>query len=495
MIPLSKIASFAAQQGTRAAIVHGNQSLNWQQLQTQTENYVAYLLGRHKDNLPRQVCYIAKNRLDIFPWLAAFATLSIPVVGLDYTLPLSTLQAMANKIGADFVLLSSSALGLHGNLSEFGGSHSNGGTLFDLDSPGLTVIDAIGANMHDFVLPAARPFSAVGFTSGTSGMPKVVQRSRPFDQRRFRYFTERYGFSATDRFMVSMPLYHAAGNGWARLFLSLGATLYLSDSDDAAAMAEMLDRHAISATVFSPVLLARVLEQRQRHSLAQPSTLRWVLVGGRNFTAVEKLRAQEVLGSVVYEYYGTTESGVNTIAEPGDLRDYPHSVGRAYDGNYIAIVSTKGETMAHDQVGTVCIASYMNMDDYIDGGAPFVTLADGERYFVTPDHGYLDDEGRLFLLNRAGEGGGHTHLYSLENVLRSLPCIHDIAFLLEGGLVKCAYTIRATSNNARSLHQRICQVANAEHIKLTQCRQVAQIPYLPSGKVRVGDLENMFAAE
>jgi len=491
MITLSQITRFASEKGDQAAIVHKNQSLSWKQFKAHTESYVIYLIDCYKDALPNQVCYIAENRIDLFPWLAAFATLSIPVVGFDYTLPLTTLQEMAREIEVDFILLSSAALGLRNERSEFSKNHFNDGRLFDLDSPNITVISALEANMNNLVIPTSRRFSSVSFTSGTSGIPKAVRRSRPFDQRRFRYFTERYGFNSADRFMVCMPLYHAAGNGWARLFLSLGSTLYLSDSSDTNEMAEILDQHMISTTVFSPVQLAGVLDQRIQRGLAQPSALRWALVGGRNFTAVEKLYAQKVLGPVIYEYYGTTESGVNTIAEPSDLRDYPHSVGRAYDGNRIVIVSTKGELMAHGEVGSVCIASYMNMDNYIDGSATFVTLPDGERYFVTPDQGYLDVDGRLFLVNRAGENEKNTPLYTFENALRSLPCIHDLAFLVESGQVKCAYTIRANSADIHRLQQRIFQVAEAEHIRLLQCDQVAEIPYLPSGKVRVRDLERM----
>lgn len=495
MIHLHQIASLALEKGAQAAIVYRNQSLSWQQLQAQTESYVTYLIDHYKDTLPRQACYIAKNRVDLFPWLAAFATLSIPVVGLDYTLPLKTLQTMAKKIDADFILLSSSTLGLHDDLPEFGHSHFHGGKLFDLDAPSLAVIGAIGANLHAHVLPTARPFSSVSFTSGTSGIPKAVRRTRAFDQRRFRYFTERYGFNSADRFMLSMPLFHAAGNGWARLFLSLGATLYLSDSGGTQEMAKILDQHEITATVFSPVQLAGVLEHRLQHHLAPPPTLCWVLVGGRNFTAVEKLHAQQLLGPVIYEYYGTTESGVNTIAEPNDLRDYPHSVGRAYDGNRIAILSKKGDVLAHGESGTVCIASYMNMDDYMDGGAAFVTLAEGERYFVTPDQGYLDADGRLYLLNRAGDNGINTPLYPLENALRSLPCIHDLAFLLEDGLIKCAFTTRKASSDTHRLQERMFQMAESEKIPLTECHRVAEIPYLPSGKVRVRDLENMLAPQ
>lgn len=499
MLTLGKINEFAKCRGNQPAVVNYENQLTWNQLRDLAESKVAYLVGRYGDNMPRQACYIANNRLDLFPWLAAFATLGIPVTGIDYTLPLASIESMAQKIGADFVLFSSTLLQVDGAFPELMAGPAMGGMSLDLDSPSMVATDSIGnlLKTYGYTLPPARPFRAVGFTSGTSSLPKAVLRSRSFDQRRFEYFSSRYGFGGHDRFMVAMPLYHAAGNGWARLFMSLGATLYLVDSDDTAAMADTLDTHAITATVFSPALLAGVLHHRGRQGARQPKALKWVLIGGRNFTAVEKKRALDGLGPVVYEYYGTTESGVNTIAEPADLLHYPQSVGRAYDGNRVAIVSADGRVLAAGEIGRVCIASYMNMDDYLDGNGQFVVLDGGERYFVTPDQGYLDPEGRLYLLNRSGGNGQDIPLYKLENALRQLPCIEDVALLLHEGAqkttVQCVYTSKAVSDGAGRLRHRILEAAGQERILLGQCKQVAHIPYSPSGKVRVSDLEKLLA--
>lgn len=211
MITLQKIAEFAQKHSNKPAVVSGKSQMSWHDLHTQTSNCIAYLLARSSlGSLPYQACYIADNRLDLVPWLAAFATLSIPVVGLDYTLPLGVLQAMTESISADFVLISSKRLRLVDALPNFIYGKAPHGMIFDLDSLGISYIQAIGGSLSlgkDLVYPPARPFRSISFTSGTSGLPKAVSRSRSFDQRRFRYFVERYSFSDADRFLVGMPLY------------------------------------------------------------------------------------------------------------------------------------------------------------------------------------------------------------------------------------------------------------------------------------------------
>lgn len=193
----------------------------------------------------------------------------------------------------------------------------------------------------------------------------------------------RSGVHQEDRFLVSMPLYHAAGNGWARLFMNLGATLYMAPVDAPDELAASLTRHNITASVMTPALLSLVLNMLESSGQPMSYTLRWLLIGGKHFPAHQKQLALKHFGSVVYEYYGTTETGVNTIAEPVDLVRYHDSVGRAFDGNTVKIVNSVGAPLMPGQTGTVAIASYMNMSNYGDGSANALFL-DGERYLSPP---------------------------------------------------------------------------------------------------------------
>ncbi|WP_297505562.1 class I adenylate-forming enzyme family protein [Ferrovum sp.] len=493
MIHLKAIREHAALSPSRAAVVTANSHMSWLELQIKTESKIRFLLTQFGTNLPTQACYILPNRTELLPWLAAFVTLGIPVTGLDYTLPLATLRKLATVIGADLLLVSTTALDYGDGPLEIG---TPGSLHLDLDSPThvytattdtSSSVDIL-EDVRSLGIEQQRPYCSVGLTSGTSGLPKPVIRRGSFDQRRFAYFTQHYGFSREDRFLVSMPLYHAAGNGWARLFMSLGATLYFASADAPEELAKAIPRYGITASVMVPYLLDAVIDTLGGRAV----TLRWVLVGGKHFPPSQKQRALEKLGPVIYEYYGTTETGVNTIAEPDDLARYPASVGRAYDGNMIAVVDAACRPLGPREAGTVAIASYMNMSHYGDGSANEIFI-DGDRYLLTPDQGYLDGEGRLYLLNRSARPDNHSHLYRLEDAIRYMPCIADVALLQsddqDGSKIDCVISLRAHAQETPQLHHRLQALAAEEFLQLARCRVAPRIPYSPSGKVRASDLQ------
>lgn len=492
MIHLDKIRQFSNSMPDRAAAVSGHSELSWQQFQELTEARLHFLLTQFCGRLPTQACIVSHNELNLLPWMAALATLGIPVTGLDYTLPADALHSLAIQLGADFLLVSSSARGGSGAALDFGPMSA---VRFDLDSVTFAYADKVRAKPVENLLETAgapRAFRSVGLTSGTSGAPKPVIRSRSFDQRRFKYFTDRHGFNRHDRFLVSMPLYHAAGNGWARMFMTLGATLFLVPINAPDELTAAIRKHGITASVMTPSVLDQVVDLLEPEAGSSKLALRWLLVGGKHFPAPQKMRAIECLGDVVYEYYGTTETGVNTIAEPHDLRTCPESVGRPIEGNDIAVVDEKGCRLAPYAVGTVAVASYMNMDHYGNGSANDLIL-DGERYLLTPDQGYVDLEGRLFLVNRSDIWGNSAPLYRLEDAIRSLPCVADVA-LLQGDdfKINCALVIRGKTPT-HLIHERVHSLASTQQLFVTDCRDVPRIPYSPTGKVRIGELASFFS--
>ena len=499
MIHLKLIQGFTAWRPHNTVFSSAGERMSWLTFQVETEKKVAFLLNHYGRALPRQASYVARNRIDLMPWLAALATLGIPVTGLDYTLPVAALHAMNCAIGAELVLASSVTVSPCTNLALLAQDNA---MLLDLDSltlPWIGPVEAQGGDMLARIAAAdlpQRPYRAVGFTSGTSSPPKSVVRNTPFDQRRFAWFTQRYQFSSNDRFLAVMPLYHAAGNGWARLFLTLGASVHIANYDDPAAVARILVDERISASVMSPIMLSDLLGVLDDAPAPAVPTLRWLLIGGKHATAALKLAALDRLGPCLHEYYGTTETGVNTIAEPADMRSHPDSVGRAYDGNDILIVDPSGHPLGPLQSGTVAIDSYMNMRGYGEASAAEVEHA-GRRYLLTPELGYLDFGGRLYLQSRSAGSGGNRNIYRLEDRIRTLPNVADVAILpaTGGPGFACAVNLHRPCPNQARLLERVRGLAADEAVDLGDCAVLAAIPYSPSGKVRVADIARLIARQ
>lgn len=497
MIPITRIEEISSAKGSEPAIILPEKTVSWANFYTSTFQYIAALEDIQRYKKLDTICFISPNRIELFYLLAAAASLKITTFGVDYTQSQEAITQLIQTADADAIIVSSSALtklGLDPNeLVSSCPSIDLDGQLLD----SMTPRDFPELEGIEFT-PRERPFRAIGFTSGTSGLPKVVLRTKSFDARRFAYFTARYGFAATDRHLVTIPLYHAAGNGWARLFLNLGATIILPPADDHDRAAAMLVSEAVTTAAMTPPIATSISNSLDANGRSTaPGILRFVLVGGKNFSPVDKEYCNRVLNHSIHEYYGTTETGVNTIAEPNDILVKPESVGKAYHGNEIIVVGSNLETLPCGETGRIAIHSYMNMDGYIGSDATALSH-DDKDYILTNETGCLDHEGYLFLKNR-NAASSSADLYEIEDEIKRLPCVSDAAVIpvtgKKPGSVSCGFVIRKDAvGSVESITGRIKQILKGSKIKSSIISDVGMIPYSPSGKVIVNNLIELIGA-
>ncbi len=489
MIPLQKIKEISTARQSNTAIISEGETVSWDEFAHTVDKIVNSLDKIQQLEEVDTICFISPNRIELIYLAAAATTLKIPFIGLDYSLETDALKNMMSEAKCSLLVTSSSFCVESGiNLSQL----ANGRPLIDMDNVLRSAIAYSSLDDGDIssmssTYATERPFKSISFTSGTSGLPKTVLRFQSFDARRFSYFTTRYGFNAQDRHLLAIPLYHAAGIGWARLFLQLGATLIIAPYDNPEQLAKIIRNEWITTSVLTPPLLMNLLDYAKSNNVdLMPNSLRFLLVGGKHFPVQAKQHALKTLGPIVYEYYGTTETGVNTIAEPNDLLENPETVGRVYDGNEIKILDTADNSLAADCVGRIAISSYMNMDTYQNAEAEKV-LIDGKRFLLTPETGYYDQEGYLYLMNRS-QGSTSLNFFEMENQINRLPCVEDVAVVAKNGSrseVECALVIRAESKiNLPIIREKVIGLIKKHRGKACNIGILERIPYSPSGKVR-----------
>jgi len=482
MLTLQALAIFAAVKGDATAVEFNAGDLSWRQLHNSVSNKVTVLLREFKGNIPRQAVYLSENGPNLIAWLGACATLGVTATGLDHTADPQALRETIGRLNPDLVLLSQ-------HLEREAGIEVGFGAVPVFMFDPFTVSDQAEGKAPDLakVLPLA--FRSVVVTSGTTGRPKLAVRTESFEKRRFSYFSERFRLDGRDRFLACIPIHHAAGNGWIRFTLSLGGTVVLADKDDGATLANAVYRKGISTAVLTPILLDRIVDAINRGSYGgRPEQLRWVLVGGKNFTPHQKRRSIEALG-VVYEYYGTTETGVNTLADPVDLLLHPRSVGKVFSGNDIVIVGPHDRPLKAGETGAVAVASYMNMAAYTDAPAHEIHLG-GRRYLVTPDQGNLDEDGRLYLKNRLSRPEAVVDLYGLEDEIRAIESVRDVILHQDRAAAPDEICCALVSTEPAAVETLVRGLARQRGLSLTGFRLVEEIPYSPTGKVRVEFIES-----
>jgi len=68
-----------------------------------------------------------------------------------------------------------------------------------------------------------------------------------------------------------------------------------------------------------------------------------------------KVRAEAVFGPVLWEFYGATETGINTVLRPEDQLRKPGSCGTAVPGQEIRLVDAAGEDVPDGEPGDLMV--------------------------------------------------------------------------------------------------------------------------------------------
>jgi long-chain acyl-CoA synthetase len=159
------------------------------------------------------------------------------------------------------------------------------------------------------------------------------------------------------------------------------------------------------------------------------SSLRYILHGAAPCPVAVKRGLIEWLGPVVYEYYAATEGGGTFVASDEWLRK-PGTVGKPAVTELIRIVGDSGADVAANEIGTVYMrAPKTGRFRYYKDDAKTQGSYRGD-YFTLGDHGYLDDDGYLFLTGRSAEliisGGVNIYPAEVDAVLLMHSAVGDV---------------------------------------------------------------------
>ena len=275
----------------------------------------------------------------------------------------------------------------------------------------------------------------ISYTSGTTGRPKGAIRSYTPQQLQalgavVATINSRLRFGRDEKHLVVAPLYHAAPSFCAQQASRAGGHLVLHERFDAeAALSEM--GRGVTSTFMVPTMVRRILALPEKHlRTTDLSTLRALILGGAPFPAEMRAPAHEVLGEVLFDLYGSTETGFATMLEPADQVRKAASVGRPLDGVDVLLLDEEHQPVAQGERGVLFIRSPMQVDGYYADEEATAESAH-EGYVTAGDVAYEDEEGFLYIVDRIKDmilvGGANIYPAEIEQVLRTHPAVTDAA--------------------------------------------------------------------
>jgi fatty-acyl-CoA synthase len=278
---------------------------------------------------------------------------------------------------------------------------------------------------------SAEEGAVVIYTSGTTGKPKGAVRTFGRDAHlAYMHVLAELPVRADDRHLAVCPLYHSTAFAFATITLLLGGTVHVEAKFDPERTLATIARERITTTAVVPTMLHRLLQLprvvRERHDTR---SLRAVLSGGAPLSGTLARAVIAEHGHVLYNFYGATETGINTIATPDELVRSPGTIGHAVGGNEIRILDEAGREVPDGTTGELFVKNSMLVRYHGDDEATRASMRDG--YFSVGDLAHRDANGLYHLDGRKRDmlisGGVNVYPAEIEEVLAKHPAVAEVA--------------------------------------------------------------------
>lgn len=289
--------------------------------------------------------------------------------------------------------------------------------------------------------------AVIFYTSGTTGRPKgaiSTHRNMVANLQNTIFNTVANAMADPDTGggggqttgLLTSPLFHVSGCHSSLVVGMLGGVKLVIpegrfDPDTALRLIQD-EQVTIWATV--PTMVWRVCEHPARHDY-DTSTVTSVAFGGSPSAEELQRKVRDTFPNVrsTSNAYGLTESSsVATVISGQEARDRPDSVGPPVPVVDIAVIAPDGHEVPNGHTGEVLIKGPIIMPGYWNKPkATAETVVDG--WLHTGDIGYLDDDGFLFITDRAKDmiirGGENIYCVEIEQRLVDHPAVADAAVI------------------------------------------------------------------
>src|SRR3954454_24743489 len=279
--------------------------------------------------------------------------------------------------------------------------------------------------------------AAMIYTSGTTGKPKGALRTRTDRQIVFALLDALRLLHENSVHLTTGPLYHSGQLAFASLSHTLGAPIVVLRKFDPVRWIALVRDHGVTNTFSAPTQLKRIVALPDDElAKADMSSMICLIANAAPVPYALKQEVVDKLGDgFLYEVYGSTELGVDTVLKPEDQLSKPGSCGKPYGGIEIKIVKDDGAIAAPNEAGELFVRTTLAMDGYHRTAEQLTELDkaadDNLGWKSVGDVAYVDDERYVYICDRKKDmiisGGVNIYPAEIEGVLHAHPQILDVA--------------------------------------------------------------------
>ncbi|CAN5384446.1 acyl-CoA synthetase [Rhodococcus qingshengii] len=507
--------AYVATNPDKAAVIvaETGEAVTFAQLESNSIRIARVLHGlglRRGDNL----AVLATNNVQVFDiyWAAMRSGVYLTMVNWHLTAPEGAY--IVEDCEAKVVIVDAALGELAETLSELVPRQvtrlSFGGQLDGYDS-----LDKATDMESDIPLPDQPRGADMLYSSGTTGRPKGIKPALP--NRRIQDPGDQmttmnqsvWGVTEDDIYLSPAPLYHAAPLRTCASVQALGGTVVMMNRFDPEKALEYIERYRVTYSQWVPTMFVRMLklpqETRDRYDI---SSLRLAVHAAAPCPVDVKRKMIDWWGTILDEYYSSTELNGMTIVHSDEWLRKPGTVGRAALG-VLHVCGENGEDLPSGEVGTL----YFERDElpFNYHNAPEKTKEAQHpahpTWTTTGDVGFMDEEGYLFLTDRKSfmiiSGGVNIYPQEIENVLIEHSSVLDAAVIglpddEMGEIVMAVVEPVPEAEAGDALRDELLSHLRGQIAKYKLPRRLVfstDLPRTPTGKLVKGKLREHYSGE
>ncbi|MDO9713978.1 fatty acyl-CoA synthetase [Paracraurococcus lichenis] len=272
------------------------------------------------------------------------------------------------------------------------------------------------------------------YTSGTTGAPKGAMMTHRAYLAEYAAAAQAFDFSATDRALAALPLYHAAQmHALTMPQLLIGAETLLIEAPEPALVLQLIEEQRITSFFSPPTVWISLLRHEDFHR-RDLSSLRRVYYGAAimPLPVLQELR-RRLPAALPYQGYGQSEIGpLATVLRPEDHDERPTSAGRPISTVQTRVVDTELRDVPAGERGEIVHRSPQLLVGYW-GMEAETKAAFAGGWFHSGDVGTIDAEGYITIVDRIRDvintGGVLVASREVEDAILTHPAVSECAVI------------------------------------------------------------------
>ena len=274
------------------------------------------------------------------------------------------------------------------------------------------------------------------YSSGTTGRPKGILRQLPQQPPAenlpvFDFITELWRYREGMTYLSPAPLYHSAPIAAVAFTIRMGGTAIIMERFDPEHYLQLVEKYRPTHSQLVPTMFWRMLKLpeavRKKYDV---SSLEVAIHAAAPCPVQVKEQMIDWWGPILLEYYSATELLGFAVCDSPQWLSHRGTVGEVVAGE-VHVLDENMQPAAKGQPGTLWFKTMSEFAYFNDPAKTAESRSPDGTMTTVGDVGYVDDDGYLYLTDRATfmiiSGGVNIYPQECENLLITHPKVADAA--------------------------------------------------------------------